>query len=68
MSKPNEVAVSLGRSHIAELAEADGEIIFAREVRGGCWDHRSDVAKAIANAQAEIDRDLDLAEQRHNSQ
>lgn len=39
-----------GREHIAKLAEADGELTFAREVRAGCWDHRSDVAHAIAHA------------------
>lgn len=43
-------AIHLGREHIARLAEADGQIIFAREVRGGCWDHRPDVATAITNA------------------
>ena len=36
------------REKIAELAEADGEAQFAREVRAGCWDHRDDVAAAIA--------------------
>lgn len=40
----------IGREHIARLAEADGEMIFAREVRAGCWDHRNDVAAAIAKA------------------
>jgi hypothetical protein len=47
----NKMAVHTGREHIARLAEADGEVIFAREVRGGCWDHRRDVAGAIAYAQ-----------------
>jgi hypothetical protein len=46
----NKTALHLGREHIARLAEADGEVIFAREVRGGCWDHRRDVARAIADA------------------
>lgn len=56
MSKePSATAKRLGREHIATLAEADGEHIFAREVRGGCWDHRRDVAQAIATAQANID-------------
>jgi hypothetical protein len=44
----------MGREHIAKLAEDDGEIIFAREVRGGCWDHRADVAKAIKDAEDQI--------------
>jgi len=42
-----EQRVERGRDHIASLAEADGEIIFARQVRAGAWDHRSDVAAAI---------------------
>ncbi len=53
--EPTETAIHIGREHIARLAEADGEGIFAREVRGGCWDHRPDVAKAIETAQANID-------------
>ena len=40
--------IEAGREKIAKLAEADGELVFAREVRAGCWDHRSDVANAIA--------------------
>ena len=36
-----------GREYIAKLADADGEIVFAREVRAGCWDHRRDVSWAI---------------------
>lgn len=43
----NDAGLIEGREHIAKLAEADGEIIFAREVRAGCWDHRRDVAEAI---------------------
>lgn len=43
-------SVRKGREHIAVLAEADGERIFAREVRAGCWDHRRDVAAAIKRA------------------
>lgn len=42
--------VNRGREHIAKLAEADGEILFARQVRAGSWDHRNDVAWAIAKA------------------
>ena len=38
-----------GREVIAKLAEAEGEDVFAAEVRAGCWDHRRDVAKAISN-------------------
>lgn len=52
---PTESAIHMGREHIAKLAEADGEGIFAREVRGGCWDHREDVAIAIQRAQATMD-------------
>ncbi len=40
-------AIQKGREKIAKLAEADGEIKFAREVRAGCWDHRLDVTRAI---------------------
>lgn len=40
-------AIEKGREHIAKRAEADGETIFAREVRAGCWDHREDVGGAI---------------------
>lgn len=35
------------RNHIAKLAEADGELKFAREVRAGAWDHRADVQRAL---------------------
>lgn len=31
---------------IARLAEQEGHKIFAREVRHGLWDHRSDVIAA----------------------
>ncbi len=44
--------VNLGREIIARLAEADREFSFAREVREGVWDHRTDVASAIANPTA----------------
>lgn len=43
-------AVKAGRERIAKLADAGGEAVFAREVRDGCWDHRRDVAEAIATA------------------
>lgn len=46
----SETAIAAGRGHIAYKAKQDGEHIFAREVIAGCWDHRNDVAKAIAKA------------------
>jgi len=39
--------IEQAREHIAKLAEADGELVFAREVRAGCWDHRQDVQHAL---------------------
>jgi predicted RecB family endonuclease len=39
--------ITIGRDRIAKLAEADGEMTFAYEVRAGCWDHRNDVRRAI---------------------
>lgn len=44
----NDKATLAGREHIAQLAKADGEHTFAREVLAGCWDHRADVKAAIA--------------------
>lgn len=44
-------SVKLGRQKIAKLARKDGEHVFAREVLDGCWDHRNDVAAAIAEAE-----------------
>lgn len=35
------------REYVAALAEREGEKQFAREVRSGCWDHRSDVQRAL---------------------
>jgi hypothetical protein len=35
------------RERVSRLAERDGEIIFAREARAGCWDHRNDVQAAL---------------------
>ena len=35
--------IEQARAFVAELAEKEGEIQFAREVRAGCWDHRNDV-------------------------
>ncbi len=40
-------AVEKGREKIALMAEADGMVLFAREVRAGAWDHRRDVSSAI---------------------
>lgn len=48
--------VEKGREIIARLAEKDGEVIFAQEVRSGCWDHRNDVASAIRNPQGFVTR------------
>ena len=47
----HNAARTLGRHRIATLAEADGEHVFAREVRQGMWDHRADVANAIRQAE-----------------
>lgn len=38
------------RERVARLAEKDGEVVFAREVRAGCWDHRNDVQAALQSA------------------
>jgi hypothetical protein len=43
----NTITIEQAREKIASLAEADGEIVFAREVRAGCWDHRNDVQVAL---------------------
>ena len=48
-----EAAIQAGRNRIAALAEKDGEVIFARQVRAGCWDHRRDVSVAIRKAKGE---------------
>lgn len=45
-----EQKIIAGREKIATLAGNDGEYDFARQVRAGCWDHRTDVAKAIEEA------------------
>jgi len=37
------------REYVAKLAEKEGEFKFAREVRAGAWDHRSDVQSALTN-------------------
>ena len=38
------------RERVARAAERDGEIVFAREVRAGSWDHRNDVQAALRGA------------------
>ena len=35
------------RSEVANIARAEGEVIFAKEVLAGCWDHRRDVQAAL---------------------
>lgn len=40
-----------GRDNMAKLWEERGELIFAGEIRAGCWDHRSDVDSAISAAE-----------------
>ncbi len=40
--------IEKARKVIAELATAEGEVIFAREVMAGCWDHRRDVQAVVA--------------------
>lgn len=46
-----KTAVQIGREFIAELAYKDNEPFFAIEVQSGAWDHRSDVALAISQAE-----------------
>jgi hypothetical protein len=35
------------RERVSKIAERDGEVLFAREVRAGAWDHRPDVQAAL---------------------
>lgn len=42
--------IEQARDFIAALAEREGEMQFAREVRAGAWDHRRDVQAAMTNA------------------
>ena len=49
-------AIQKGREKIALIAEKNGEQIFAREVRAGCWDHRNDVGRAIDRAIADAEQ------------
>jgi hypothetical protein len=44
----SELTIEEAREVIARLADAAGEVKFAREVRAGCWDHRGDVRAAMA--------------------
>ena len=46
--------IAQGREFIAQLAEKEGEIAFAEQVRFGCWDHRNDVAKAIKGERFQV--------------
>jgi hypothetical protein len=39
--------IQCARNRVAMLAERDGHIWFAREVRAGCWDDRNDVQAAL---------------------
>lgn len=41
------MTIEEARERVARVAEKDGETLFAREVRAGCWDHRSDVQAAL---------------------
>lgn len=49
-AKATEDQRKIGRSSIAELARADNELLFAKEVLAGCWDHRNDVMRATVRA------------------
>jgi hypothetical protein len=42
------ITIEQARERVARVAEADGELQFAREVRAGAWDHRNDVQAALA--------------------
>lgn len=42
--------IEQARQIIADLARADGEHTFAREVLAGAWDHRRDVQAALSPA------------------
>ena len=46
-TQKNVKTIEAARERIAKLAEKDGEYVFAREVRAGCWDHRNDVQAAL---------------------
>ncbi len=42
------VSIEEARKVIADLATQEGELVFAREVLAGAWDHRNDVQAALA--------------------
>ncbi len=44
------MTIEEARERVAKIAEQNGEVIFAREVRAGCWDHRNDV-QAVLNGE-----------------
>lgn len=48
MDKP-KMTIEEAREYVAKLADREGEIQFAREVRTGVWDHRNDVQSAYQN-------------------
>ncbi len=41
------MTIEEAREYVAKLAEAEGELRFAREVKAGAWDHRNDVQSAL---------------------
>lgn len=41
------MTIEQARETIAKLADLEGETVFAREVRAGCWDHRNDVQSVM---------------------
>lgn len=40
-------SIEYARDYVAKLAETEGELTFAREVRAGYWDERNDVQRAL---------------------
>lgn len=42
------ITIQDARKVIADLAMKDGEVVFAKEVLAGCWDHHSDVQAVLA--------------------
>ncbi len=48
VNKMQGMTLMEAREAIAARALADGHVVFAREVRSGCWDHRNDVQAAMA--------------------
>lgn len=43
------MTIEQAREYVASLADKESETQFAREVRAGCWDHRSDVQSVLKN-------------------